>query len=68
MARRVWQHLVDEHQAQVGESTVRRCEVRRLQPAVLVEVKVPQWHPPGAEAKIDFGQLAFSLDDVLTDG
>ena len=69
-ARRVWQRLVDEHHATVGESTVRRyvAEVRRRQPAVLVEVKVPQWHPPGAEAEIDFGRLAFYLDGVLTDG
>lgn len=69
-ARRVWQRLVDEHQAQVGESTVRRyvAEVRRRQPAVLVAVKVPQWHPLGAEAEVDFGQLAFWLDGVLTDG
>ncbi len=69
-ARRVWQRLVDEHQAQVGESTVRRyvAEVRRRQPAVLVAVKVPQWHPPGAEGEVDFGQLAFWLDDVLTEG
>jgi hypothetical protein len=44
------------------------AEVRRRQPAVLVEVKVPQWHPRGAEAEVDFGQLAFWLDDVLTDG
>lgn len=37
-ARRVWQRLVDEHRADVGESTVRRyvAEVRRRQPAVLV--------------------------------
>src|SRR5215217_3950045 len=69
-ARRVWQRLVDEHQAQVGESTVRRyvAEVRRRQPVVLVEVKVPQWHPPGAEGEVDFGQLAFYLDGVLTEG
>jgi transposase len=69
-ARRVWQRLVDEHHANVGESTVRRyvAEVRRRQPAVLVEVKVPQWHPPGAEAEVDFGQVGFWLDGVLTDG
>jgi transposase len=68
-ARRVWQRLVDEHHADVGESTVRRyvAEVRRRQPAVLVEVKVPQWHPPGAEAEVDFGQVGFWLDGVLTD-
>jgi transposase len=65
----VWQRLVDEHHADVGESTVRRyvAEVRRRQPAVLVEVKVPQWHPPGAEAEVDFGQVGFWLDGVLTD-
>ena len=59
-ARRVWQRLVDEHQAQVGESTVRRyvAEVRRRQPAVLVEVMVPQRHPPGAEAEVDFGKVS----------
>jgi hypothetical protein len=34
---------------------------------VLVEVKVPQWHPPGAEAEVDFGQVGFWLDGVLTD-
>lgn len=69
-ARRVWQRLVDEHQAQVGESTVRRyvAEVRRRQPAVLVEVKVPQWHPPGAEAEVDFGSVSFYLAGVLTEG
>ncbi|HEY7010232.1 MAG TPA: IS21 family transposase [Jatrophihabitantaceae bacterium] len=69
-ARRVWQRLVEEHQATVGESTVRRyvAEVRRRQPAVTVQVKVPQWHPLGAEAEVDFGQLAFYLDGVLTEG
>jgi transposase len=69
-ARRVWQRLVEEHHATVGESTVRRyvAEARRRQPAVLVEVKVPQWHPLGAEAEVDFGQLSFYLDGVLTDG
>jgi transposase len=66
----VWQRLCEEHHADVGESTVRRyvAEARRRQPAVLVEVKVPQWHPPGAEGEVDFGQLAFYLDGVLTDG
>ena len=35
------------------------AEARRRQPAVLAEVKVPQTHPPGAEAEVDFGQLCF---------
>jgi hypothetical protein len=59
-APRVWQRLVDEHHANVGESTVRRyvAEVRRRQPTVLAEVKVPQHHPLGAEAEVDFGSSA----------
>ena len=69
-ARRVWQRLVDEHQANVGESTVRRyvAEARRRQPAVLAKVSVPQTHPPGGEAEVDFGRLSFFLAGVPTDG
>ena len=69
-ARRVWQRLVDEHDAQVGESTVRRyvADARRRLPPVLVEVKVPQSHPLGAEAEIDFGQVSFFLAGLLTEG
>jgi transposase len=69
-ARQVWQRLIDEHQAEVGESTVRRyvAEARRRQPAVLATVKVPQTHPPGAEAEVDFGKLSFVLAGVPTEG
>jgi transposase len=69
-ARRVWQRLVEEHGADVGESTVRRyvTAVRRDLPVVLAEVKVPQTHPLGAEAEVDFGQVGFVLDGVLRDG
>ena len=58
-ARRVWQRLVDEHGAVVGESTVRRyvAEVRRRQSVPLIEVMVPQHHPLGAEAEVDFGSI-----------
>ena len=69
-ARRVWQRLVDEHRATVGESTVRRyvAEVRRRQPAVLADVMVPQRHLPGDEAEVDFGRVTFWLDEVETFG
>lgn len=69
-ARRVWQRLVAEHNAQVGESTVRRyvADAKRRLPPVLVEVKVPQTHPLGAEAEVDFGQVSFFLDGLLTEG
>jgi len=69
-ARRVWQRLVDEHQAMVGESTVRRyvAEARRRHPMVLAEVMVPQRHPLGAEAEVDFGKVTFWLGGVETAG
>jgi hypothetical protein len=56
-ARRVWQRLVDEHGAAMGESSVRRyvAQVRRRQSIPLVEVMVPQHHRLGAEAEVDFG-------------
>ncbi len=51
-ARRVWQRLVAEHGAQVGESSVRRyvAKARARQPVAPVEVSVPQTHPLGEEA------------------
>jgi transposase len=69
-ARRVWQRLVDEHGATVGETTVRRyvAEVRRRQPPVLADVMVPQRHLPGDEGEVDFGRITFWLDDVETFG
>ena len=62
-ARRVWQRLVEEHGAAVGESTVRRyvAEVRRRREVPLVEVMVPQHHPLGAEAEVDFGTISVYL-------
>jgi transposase len=68
-ARRVWQRLMEEHQAQVGESTVRRyvAEVRRREKLPLAEVMVPQHHPLGIEAEVDFGTVTVYLAGVLFD-
>jgi len=68
-ARRVWQRLVEEHGALVGESTVRRyvAEVRRRMEVPLVEVMVPQHHPLGEEAEVDFGTASIYLAGVLVD-
>ena len=68
-ARRVWQRLVEEHGAQVGESTVRRyvAEVRRRMDVPLVEVMVPQDHPLGAEGEVDFGTASVYLAGELVD-
>jgi transposase len=68
-ARRVWQRLVEEHGAQVGESTVRRyvAEVRRRTDVPLAEVMVPQHHPLGEEAEVDFGSASVYLAGVLVE-
>lgn len=54
-ARRVWQRLVDQHEADLGESTVRRYVkvVREREEMPLGEVAVPQHHPLGEEAQVD---------------
>lgn len=66
-ARRVWQRLVDEHDVVVGESTVRRlvARLRAAQGVPLVEVMVPQRHPLGEEAEVDFGTVSVYLAGVL---
>jgi transposase len=58
-ARRVWQRLVAEHGAMLAEVTVSRYVARRRVELGLdrVEVAVPQTHPPGAEAEVDFGEF-----------
>lgn len=68
-ARRVWQRLVAEHDADVGESTVRRYVkvVRERQETSVVEVAVPQHHPLGEEAEVDFGSIHVYLAGVLTE-
>jgi transposase len=67
--RRVWQRLVEEHGAEVGESTVRRyvTEVRRRRELAMVEVMVPQHHRLGEEAEVDFGTISVYLAGVLTE-
>lgn len=68
-ARRVWQRLVAEHAAQIGESTVRRyvAQVRAGEQLPLADVKVPQTHRLGAEAEVDFGTISVYLDGVLSE-
>ena len=57
-ARRVWQRLVEEHDAEVAEPTVRHV-VRRLRAELgsgIGEVTIVGLHGPGEEAEVDFGQ------------
>ncbi|HEX4100684.1 MAG TPA: IS21 family transposase [Pseudonocardiaceae bacterium] len=71
-ARRVWDRLIDEHHIEVSYSTV-RAYVARRRPEILAEVGraveegfVPQDHPPGAEAEVDFADLWIDLRGVRT--
>ena len=62
-ARRIWQRLVDEHGADVAQSTV-RDHVRARKRALgwpVGEVFVPQVHAPGIEAEVDWGQAEVVL-------
>ncbi len=68
-ARRIWEHLVDEHGATVAEATVRAyvSRLRRELESSRAEVTIPQVHPPGEEAEVDFGTVSVYLDGELTE-
>ena len=66
-ARRVWQRLLEEHAADLAESTV-RPHVARLKVEVGLarrEVMISQAHPEAAEAEVDFGQFEVSIAGVV---
>lgn len=71
-AQRIFDRLVDEHQAVISYSTVRQyVKARRAAIAVEagnapVEAFVPQEHAPGAEAEVDFGDVWVDLAGVRT--
>lgn len=62
-ARRIWQRLLDEHGADVAESTVRQAvrELRSELGSDLGAVTIVACHPPGEEAEVDFGQATIML-------
>ncbi len=66
-ARRVHQRLVIEYGAELSESTVRRYvgEVKKQRALSIDKVCVPQTHPLGEEAEVDFGEIHFFLNGVL---
>ena len=68
-ARRVFQRLVEENDAEVSESSVRRYvgSIKKQRSMSLPDVCVPQSHHLGDEAEVDFGQVRFYLDDSLVD-
>ena len=67
-AKRIWQRIVDEHGADVAETTVRQY-VRGRKRAMgwpVAEVFVPQVHAPGMEAEVDWGEAEVVLAGVAT--
>jgi transposase len=68
-ARRIFERLADEHDAQVSETSVRRyvASVKKKQSVALPEVCVPQTHPLGDEAEVDFGQVSFKVSGVMVE-
>jgi transposase len=62
-ARRVWERLVEEHDARVAEVTVRRA-VRMLRAELgsgIDGVTIVGRHLPGEEAEVDFGQATVTV-------
>jgi len=62
-ARRVWQRLLEEHAADVAESTVRAyvADVRTELGSSLGQVTIVASHGPGEEAEVDFGEATIIL-------
>src|SRR5712691_9226338 len=61
-AKRIWQRLVDEHGADVAETTVRDyVRRRRRELGEPGEAFVPQVHEPGIEAEVDWGEAEIVL-------
>jgi len=68
-AKRIWQRLVDEHGAEVAETTVRDY-VRMRRRAMgwpVAEVFVPQVHDPGVGAEVDWGRAEVDLAGVRSE-
>src|SRR4051812_28066347 len=67
-SKRIWRRLVDEHGADVAETTVRdyvRARKRQMGwPAA--DVFVPQIHAPGVGAEVDWGEAQVDLAGVRT--
>ncbi len=67
-AKRIWSRLVDEHGAEVAETTVRDY-VRSRKRAMgwpVGEVFVPQAHAPGVGAEVDWGEAQIDLAGART--
>jgi len=66
-ARRVWQRLLEEHDAVVAEYSVRSlvAQLRVEVSGAKAQVMVPQTHPPAEEAEVDFGEFQAVIAGVV---
>jgi len=66
-AQRIFQRLVEEHEADIGERTVRRyVRARRGELGEPGRAFVPQVHHAGMEAEVDWGEADVMLAGALT--
>jgi hypothetical protein len=67
-ARRIWQRLIEEEGGVMAESSVRHlvARLRRELGSGRSLVSVPQTHPEGREAEVDFGEFYVVIAGVLT--
>jgi len=67
-SKRIWRRLVDEHGADVAETTVRDHVRKRRRELGLAarEVFVPQIHAPGQTAEVDWGEADVDLAGTRT--
>ena len=67
-AKRIWSRLVDEHGADVAETTVREyvCQRKRAMGWPVGEVFIPQTHAPGVGAEVDWGEAQVDLAGART--
>ena len=67
-ARRIWQRLIEEEGGVMAESSVRHlvARLRRELNSGRSLVSVPQTHPEGREAEVDFGEFYAVIAGVMT--
>lgn len=67
-ARRIWQRLIEEEGGVMAESSVRHlvARLRRELNSGRSLVSVPQTHPAGREAEVDFGEFQALIAGVIT--
>ena len=67
-SKRIWRRLVDEHGAEVAETTVRDHVRKRRRELGLAarDVFVPQIHAPGQTAEVDWGEADVDLAGTRT--